>query len=55
MTAVDSPTDRFPVLGVQVNAVQIPDAIRRMERWIDARQGSQDVAVTGMHGVTNRG
>jgi N-acetylglucosaminyldiphosphoundecaprenol N-acetyl-beta-D-mannosaminyltransferase len=41
----------FRVLGVQVNAVQIPDAIRRMERWIAERHGTQYVAVTGMHGV----
>ena len=25
----------FKVLGVQVNAVQIPDVIARMEHWID--------------------
>lgn len=43
---------RFPVLGVQVDAVQIPDAIARMERWIDERRGSRYVAVTGMHGIS---
>jgi N-acetylglucosaminyldiphosphoundecaprenol N-acetyl-beta-D-mannosaminyltransferase len=41
----------FRVLGVQVNAVQIPDAISHMERWIAERRSSQYVAVTGMHGV----
>jgi N-acetylglucosaminyldiphosphoundecaprenol N-acetyl-beta-D-mannosaminyltransferase len=39
------------VLGVLVNAVQIPDTIARMERWIEARDGSRYIAVTGMHGV----
>jgi N-acetylglucosaminyldiphosphoundecaprenol N-acetyl-beta-D-mannosaminyltransferase len=52
VTAVDSPADSFPVLGVQVNAVQIPDAVQRMGEWIDAREGSHYVAVTGMHGVS---
>jgi N-acetylglucosaminyldiphosphoundecaprenol N-acetyl-beta-D-mannosaminyltransferase len=42
----------FSVLGVPVDAVQIPDAITRMESWIAARAGSRYVAVTGMHGVT---
>jgi N-acetylglucosaminyldiphosphoundecaprenol N-acetyl-beta-D-mannosaminyltransferase len=42
----------FAVLGVRVNAVQIPEAIERMEEWIENRQGSRYVAVTGMHGVS---
>jgi N-acetylglucosaminyldiphosphoundecaprenol N-acetyl-beta-D-mannosaminyltransferase len=42
----------FKVLGVRVDAVQIPDAIARIEQWIAARGASQYVAVTGMHGVT---
>jgi N-acetylglucosaminyldiphosphoundecaprenol N-acetyl-beta-D-mannosaminyltransferase len=42
----------FGVLGVRVDAVQIPDAIARMERWIQERRASQYVAVTGMHGVS---
>jgi len=44
--------ETFAVLGVQVNAVQIPEAIERMEQWIETRQGSRYVAVTGMHGVS---
>jgi len=40
------------VLGVRVDAVQIPDVVGQMERWIGARQGSHFIAVTGMHGVT---
>ncbi len=42
----------FRVLGVRVDAVQIPDAIVQMERWIQERSGCHYVAVTGMHGVT---
>ena len=29
-------TSRFQVLGVSVDAVQIPDVIDQMERWIAA-------------------
>jgi N-acetylglucosaminyldiphosphoundecaprenol N-acetyl-beta-D-mannosaminyltransferase len=42
----------FRVLGVRVDAVQIVDAVVRMEEWIGRREGSRYVAVTGMHGVT---
>jgi N-acetylglucosaminyldiphosphoundecaprenol N-acetyl-beta-D-mannosaminyltransferase len=42
----------FKVLGVRVDAVQIPDAIARIEEWIATRGRSQYVAITGMHGVT---
>jgi len=42
----------FKVLGVRVDAVQIPDVIAQMERWIGERRGSHYIAVTGMHGVT---
>ncbi len=42
----------FTVLGVRVNAVQIPDVIEQMERWIQERRTGQYIAVTGMHGVT---
>src|SRR5206468_1099356 len=41
----------FEVLGVRVDIVQIPDVIRRMRRWIDARSTCRWIAVTGMHGV----
>ena len=43
---------RFPVLGVRVSAVQIPQVIEIMERWILERRSPHYVAVTGMHGVT---
>ncbi len=42
----------FRVLGVKVSAVQIPDAIERMEYWIAHEPTTHYVAVTGMHGVT---
>lgn len=41
----------FRVLGVRVNAIQIPSAIATMEEWIRSRVGTHFVAVTGMHGV----
>jgi N-acetylglucosaminyldiphosphoundecaprenol N-acetyl-beta-D-mannosaminyltransferase len=41
----------FGVLGVQVHALQIPDAIHQMEEWISAGTTGHYVAVTGMHGV----
>ena len=44
--------DSFRVLGVIVDAVQIPAAIDRMCQWIEERRGSRYVAVTGMHGVS---
>ena len=42
----------FKVLGVDVDAVQIPEVIARMEKWISERNRCHFVAVTGMHGVT---
>lgn len=41
----------FKVLGVRVDAVQIPDVVARMCYWIDHRDLGNYVAVTGMHGV----
>ncbi|HYS78263.1 MAG TPA: WecB/TagA/CpsF family glycosyltransferase, partial [Candidatus Dormibacteraeota bacterium] len=42
----------FRVLGVRVHAVQIPEVIETMERWIAARGPARYIAVTGMHGVS---
>ncbi len=42
----------YHVLGVRVDAVQIPGAIACIEEWIRQRDGCRYVAVTGMHGVT---
>lgn len=41
----------FDVLGVRVDAVQIPSAVAKLEEWIRARKACRYVAVTGMHGV----
>ncbi len=41
----------FRVLGVRVNAIQIPEAIAAMEEWIQIGARTHFVAVTGMHGV----
>lgn len=42
----------FQVLGVRVNALQIPSVIAEMEKWIAQRDGCHFIAVTGMHGIT---
>ena len=42
----------FKVLGVRVDAVQIPDVIAKVEGWIAERGPSRYIAVTGMHGVS---
>jgi N-acetylglucosaminyldiphosphoundecaprenol N-acetyl-beta-D-mannosaminyltransferase len=42
----------YSVLGVRVDAVQVPDVIAKMEHWIARREGCNYIAVTGMHGVT---
>jgi N-acetylglucosaminyldiphosphoundecaprenol N-acetyl-beta-D-mannosaminyltransferase len=42
----------YKVLGVRVDAVQIPDVIARLKEWIARREECRFVAVTGMHGVT---
>ena len=49
---VPHPRPSFKVLGVRVDAVQIPDVVQQMRSWINARQGCQYIAVTGMHGVS---
>jgi len=41
----------YKVLGVQVDAVQIPDVIARMEEWITKREACHFVAVTDMHSM----
>ena len=42
----------FRVLGVRVDAVQIPDVVAQMECWISQGTGCHFIAVTGMHGVS---
>jgi N-acetylglucosaminyldiphosphoundecaprenol N-acetyl-beta-D-mannosaminyltransferase len=41
----------FKVLGVRVNAVQIPGVVETLRGWIAERGPARFVAVTGMHGV----
>jgi exopolysaccharide biosynthesis WecB/TagA/CpsF family protein len=41
----------FDVLGVRVNAIQIPGMIDEMKLWIRERKCCHAIAVTGMHGV----
>src|SRR5205823_9984270 len=41
----------FHVLGVRVNAVQIPDVLSQMERWIRNPERARFITLTGMHGV----
>jgi N-acetylglucosaminyldiphosphoundecaprenol N-acetyl-beta-D-mannosaminyltransferase len=41
----------FSVLGVRIDAVQIPDVIGRFEAWIRERHGSRFVAVCNVHMV----
>jgi len=52
---VTAQTDRtapsYRVLGVRVDAVQIPGVIGRMEEWIEERGRCRFIAVTDMHSV----
>lgn len=41
----------YQVLGVRVDAVQIPGVIAQMEQWIAARDRCRFIAVTDMHSV----
>jgi N-acetylglucosaminyldiphosphoundecaprenol N-acetyl-beta-D-mannosaminyltransferase len=51
-TKTDVRMPEFRVLGVRVNAVQIPQVVDWMEYCIHERGPARYVAVTGMHGVT---
>jgi len=51
VTELGNQLSTFRVLGVRVNAIQIPQAISVMEKWIREGVGTRFVAVTGMHGV----
>jgi N-acetylglucosaminyldiphosphoundecaprenol N-acetyl-beta-D-mannosaminyltransferase len=41
----------FRVLGVRVDAVQIPGVVAQMKEWIREKTGCHSIAATGMHGV----
>jgi N-acetylglucosaminyldiphosphoundecaprenol N-acetyl-beta-D-mannosaminyltransferase len=51
MHAIHAPRGAFKVLGVRVDAVQIPEVISQMVEWIEKRQTRNFIAVTGMHGI----
>ena len=42
----------FRVLGVHVDAVQIPDVVTQMEDWIANGRVCHSIAFTGMHGIS---
>ncbi len=49
--AMNATAPAFRVVGVRVDAVQLPEAVARIKQWIDNRENGKYVAVTGMHGV----
>lgn len=48
---MNAPAPSFRVVGVRVDAIQLPEAVAQIERWIDSRETGKYVAITGMHGV----
>jgi N-acetylglucosaminyldiphosphoundecaprenol N-acetyl-beta-D-mannosaminyltransferase len=46
-----TPINKFNVLGITVDAVQIPDVIDKMKDWIARNDACRYVAVTDMHSV----
>jgi N-acetylglucosaminyldiphosphoundecaprenol N-acetyl-beta-D-mannosaminyltransferase len=46
-----APRHTFGVLGVNIDAVQIPDAIRRIEQWIASGERGRYVTLTNVHAV----
>ena len=42
----------YNVLGVPVHCVQMSDVIAEMESWINGREQTHYIAITGMHGVS---
>jgi N-acetylglucosaminyldiphosphoundecaprenol N-acetyl-beta-D-mannosaminyltransferase len=42
----------YNVLGVPVHCVQMSDVIAEMESWINGREQTRYIAITGMHGVS---
>jgi N-acetylglucosaminyldiphosphoundecaprenol N-acetyl-beta-D-mannosaminyltransferase len=41
----------FDVLGVRVHAVQIPEMIARIERWISQRDAARYITLTNVHAI----
>ncbi|OFV95860.1 MAG: hypothetical protein A3F68_00945 [Acidobacteria bacterium RIFCSPLOWO2_12_FULL_54_10] len=44
-------TTYFRVLGIRVHAVQIPDVVQQMERWITEKEFGHFVTLTNVHSV----
>jgi N-acetylglucosaminyldiphosphoundecaprenol N-acetyl-beta-D-mannosaminyltransferase len=42
----------YKVVGVRVDALQMPEVIAQLQQWIANGSGGNYVAVTGMHGVS---
>lgn len=51
MSPMAAQTSSYHVLGVPVDAVELPEVCARVEQWIERRDGCRYVAVTGMHGI----
>jgi N-acetylglucosaminyldiphosphoundecaprenol N-acetyl-beta-D-mannosaminyltransferase len=51
MNEMGGESSSYRVLGVRVDAVQIPEVCVRIEEWIEHRDSCRYVAVTGMHGI----
>jgi N-acetylglucosaminyldiphosphoundecaprenol N-acetyl-beta-D-mannosaminyltransferase len=41
----------FKLLGIRVDAVQIPGVVSQIERWIGEGRNGRFISVTGMHGL----
>lgn len=51
MNGIGLPSSSYQVLGVRVDAVQIPDVCARVAEWIQHRDYCRYVVVAGMHGI----
>ena len=51
-TQGESHAPNYSVLGVPVHCVQMSDVIAEMESWINGREQTHYIAITGMHGVS---
>ncbi len=49
--AYDRARRNYSLLGVRVDAVQIPDTVARIDEWISRREACHVVAVTDMHSI----
>jgi N-acetylglucosaminyldiphosphoundecaprenol N-acetyl-beta-D-mannosaminyltransferase len=47
-----SESDSYAALGIRVDAVEIPDVLAQMDRWILERTRCHSIALAGMFGIT---